>query len=151
MADYRRCAGWTVRRALKERLIRTGLLTRHAPLGLVFPVLFAADVTLTTMDFSHVHLHTHVVLVGALDLEAYHQLTLHGLEIGPRYLYVMLAVLAVNTTFIVIFYPKLKVMTFDNQFAAVLGIRARLLNTVFMFLMSVRVFRTFFLLLETSS
>ena len=126
-----------------EWLIRTGLITGDAPQGLVFPALFAAGVILITLDFSHVHLHTHVVLVGDLNLAAFHQLSVNGVSIGPQYLYVMLAVLVVNVAFIAIFYPKLKVTTFDKQFATVLGMRTGLLNTAFMFLVSVTVVTAF--------
>ncbi len=126
-----------------EWLIRTGLITGDAPQGLVFPALFAAGVIFITLDFSHVHLHTHVVLVGDLNLAAFHPLIVNGVSIGPKYLYVMLAVLVVNVAFIVIFYPKLKVTTFDRQFAAVRGMRTGLLNTSFMFLVSVTVVAAF--------
>ncbi len=126
-----------------EWLIRTGLITGDAPQGLVFPALFAAGVIFITLDFSHVHLHTEVVLIGDLNLAAFHHLMVSGVSIGPRYLYVMLAVLAVNVAFIAVFYPKLKVTTFDNQFATVLGMRTGLLNTVFMFLVSVTIVTAF--------
>ena len=126
-----------------EWLIRTGLVTGDAPQGLVFPALFAAGIILITLDFSHVHLHTHVVLVGDLNLAAFHPLIVNGVSIGPQYLYVMLAVLVVNVAFIAIFYPKLKVTTFDGQLAALLGMRTRLLNTSFMFLVSVTVVTAF--------
>ena len=126
-----------------EWLIRTGLLVGDAPQGLVFPALFAAGVILITLDFNHVHLHTEVILVGDLNLAAFRQLTLGGVSIGPQYLYVMLAILFVNVAFIVIFYPKLKVTTFDDQFASVLGMRTGLLNTAFMFLGSVTLVAAF--------
>ena len=119
------------------------MITGDAPQGLVFPALFAAGVIFITLDFSHVHLHTHVVLVGDLNLAAFHPLIVNGVSIGPRYLYVMLAVLVVNVAFIAIFYPKLKVTTFDDQFATVLGMRTGLLNTSFMFLVSVTVVTAF--------
>ncbi len=124
-------------------LIRTGLLTGDAPQGLVFPALFAAGVILISVDFSHVDLHPEVVLVGDLNLAAFHPLIVNGVSIGPKYLYVMLAVLLVNVGFIVLFYPKLKMTTFDTQFATVLGMRTRLLNTCFMFLVSVTVVTAF--------
>lgn len=127
-----------------EWLIETGLLTGDAPQGLVFPSLFAAGVILVTIDFSHVHLHTYVVLVGDLNLAAFQQLVVNGVSIGPEYLYVMLAVFVVNVAFIALFYPKLKVTTFDPQFAAVLGMRTRLLYTAFMFLVSVTLVTAFY-------
>ena len=126
-----------------EWLIQTGLLTGDAPQGLVFPALFAGGVILVTIDFAHVHLHTHVVLIGDLNLAAFQQLIVNGVSIGPRYLYVMLAVLIVNVAFIAILYPKLKLTTFDNEFAKVLGMRTALLNTAFMFLVSVTVVAAF--------
>ncbi len=126
-----------------EWLIRTGLLIGDAPQGLVFPALFAAGVIMITLDFNHVHLHTHVVLIGDLNLAAFQQLTVNGVSIGPQYLYVMLAVLVVNVAFIALFYPRLKLTTFDNEFATVLGMRTGLLNTAFMFLVSVTVVAAF--------
>ena len=126
-----------------EWLIRTGLLTGDAPQALVFPALFAVGIILITLDFSHVHLHTYVVLVGDLNLAAFHQFVVNGVSIGPRYLYVMLAVLIVNIAFITLFYSKLKVTTFDNEFATVLGMRTGLLNTAFMFLVSVTLVTAF--------
>lgn len=126
-----------------EWLTRTGLLTGDAPQGLIFPALFSAGVIMVTMNFANVHLDTHAVLVGDLNLAAFHQLTVNGTSLGPSYLYVMLAVLGVNIVFLTVFYPKLKVTTFDAQFASSLGVRTGLLNTAFMFLVSVTVTAAF--------
>ena len=126
-----------------EWLTNTGLITGDAPQGLVFPALFAAGVILITLDFSNIHIDTHSVLVGDLNLAAVHPLIVNGVSIGPAYLYVMLAVLVVNVAFIALFYPKLKVTTFDRQFATVLGLRTGLLNTSFMFLVSATVVAAF--------
>lgn len=126
-----------------EWLSRTGLLTGDAPQGLVFPALFSIGVILVTLNFANVHLDTHAVLVGDLNLAAWHQFTVGGVSWGPVYLYVMLAVLLVNIAFLALFYTRLKITTFDAQFAASLGIRPGLLNTVFMFLVSVTVTAAF--------
>lgn len=126
-----------------EWLMRTRLLTGDAPQGLVFPALFAAGIILISLDFNHVHLHTEVVLIGDLNLAAFKQLVVNGVSIGPQYLYVMLAVLAVNVAFITLFYPKLKIATLDEQYATVLGLRTKLLYTSFMFLVSVTVVTAF--------
>ncbi|MFV0428037.1 MAG: metal ABC transporter permease [Arachnia sp.] len=126
-----------------EWLGRTGLLTGDAPQGLIFPALFSAGVILVTVNFANVHLDTHAVLVGDLNLAAWHQLTIDGVSWGPSYLYVMLAVLLANITFITLYYPKLKITTFDPQFATSLGIRSGLLNTAFMFLVAVSVTAAF--------
>lgn len=126
-----------------EWLSRTGLLSGDAPQGLIFPALFSCGVILVSMNFGNVHLDTHAVLVGDLNVAAWHQLTVGGVSIGPAYLYVMLAVLLVNVAFFGLFYSKLKLATFDAPYAAFLGIRTGLLNTAFMFLVSVSVTAAF--------
>ncbi len=126
-----------------EWLARTGLLTGDAPQALVFPALFSVGVILVTLEFANVHLDTHAVLVGDLNLAAFEQFEWGGVPIAPRYLLVMLGVLAVNVAFLAAFYPRLKLSTFDPQYARVLGIRSGLLDTAFMFLVSVTVTAAF--------
>lgn len=126
-----------------EWLTRTGLLTGDAPQGLVFPALFSVGVILVSTNFANVHLDTHAVLVGDLNLAAFTHISVGGVSIGPPYLYVMLAVLVINATFLAVFYPRLKVTTFDPQFAQSLGVRTGWLNTAFMFLVSVTVTAAF--------
>lgn len=126
-----------------ELLHRTGLLAGDASQGLVFPALFSVGVIMVTLGFAHVHLDTHTVLAGDLNLAALQPLVIGGVNIGPSYLYLMLAVLAVNGTFVSLLYSRLKVTTFDPAFARSIGIRTGVLNTVFMFLVSVTVTASF--------
>ena len=126
-----------------EWLSDTGLLAGDAPQGLIFPALFAGGIILVSMDLQHAHIDTNAVLVGDLNLAVFPALIVNGVNIGPEYLYVMLAVLAVNAAFIAVFYTRLKLTTFDRQFANVLGMRTRLLNTAFMFLVSMTVVAAF--------
>lgn len=126
-----------------EWLGRTGLVIGDAPQGLVFPALFSIGVILVTMNFADIHLDTNAVLVGDLNLAAWNQVQIGSVSIGPAYLYLMLLVLVLNGAFISAFYPRLKVSTFDPQFASSLGIRTRGLNTAFMFLVSVTVTAAF--------
>lgn len=126
-----------------EWLTRTGLLTGDAPQGLIFPALFSAGVILVTLEFANIHLDTHMVLAGDLNIAAWEPLIIAGTRVGPTYLYVMLGVVLINAIFLTLFYSKLKVTTFDTQFATSIGIRSRLLNTAFMFLVSVTVTAAF--------
>ena len=126
-----------------EWLTRTGLLTGDAPQGLIFPALFSAGVILVTLEFANIHLDTHMVLAGDLNIAAWEPLIIAGTRVGPAYLYVMLGVLLINAIFLALFYSKLKVTTFDPQFATSIGVRSGLLNTVFMFLVSVTVTAAF--------
>jgi manganese/zinc/iron transport system permease protein len=126
-----------------EWLTDTGLLAGDAPQGLVFPALFAAGIILVSLELQHAHLDENAALIGDLNLAAFPALIVDGVNFGPQYLYTMLAMLAVNAGFIAVFYKRLKVTTFDRQFAEVLGMRTKMLNTAFMFLVSVTVVAAF--------
>lgn len=132
-----------------EYLTSTGLLTGDSPQGLVFPALFSVGVILVTANFGNIHLDTHTVLVGDLNLASFEQLTVAApggsgeLVLGPVYLYLMLAVLLINAAFLTVFHRQLKITTFDPRFARTLGIRSGALNTAFMFLVSLTVTAAF--------
>lgn len=132
-----------------EYLTRTGLLAGDAPQGLIFPALFSIGVIMVTAHFGNIHLDVHVVLIGDLNLASFDSWIIGategsgGIDMGPVYLYVMLAVLLVNAVFIAASYRLLKVSTFDPEFASTIGIRTRLLNTAFMFLVSITVTAAF--------
>jgi manganese/zinc/iron transport system permease protein len=120
-----------------EFLGRTGLLAGDAPQGLVFPMLFSIGIILLSTDFGHLHLDAHIVFAGDLNLAAFNQMTVNGTSIGPAYLYVMLGVLGVNAAFLALLYPRLKISTFDRQYAATLIPRVGRLSSVFMLLVAV--------------
>lgn len=126
-----------------EWLAATGLVAGDAPQGLVFPALFSLGVILVTANFANLHLDTHAVLAGDLNLASFRHLAVGGVSFGPAYMYVMGAVLLVNAGFIALFYRQLKVSTFDPEFATTIGIRSGLINTFFMFLVSVTVTAAF--------
>ena len=127
-----------------EYLQRTGLLEGDAPQGLIFPPLFALGVIMISAEFANVHLDEHVVLVGDLNLAGFIPLTLGDVSIGPRYLYVMLGVLALNVGFISLFYKELKISTFDPALAESLGFNTRLVHFLFMFVTSVTITAAFY-------
>lgn len=126
-----------------EWLASTGLLAGDAPQGLIFPALFAVGIILVTARLSNVHLDTHVVLVGDLNLASFDRLTLGGVDLGPSHLYVMLAVLALNAAFLTAVFPQLTAATFDPVHARLLGIPVRWLGLTFMFTVSVTVTAAF--------
>lgn len=126
-----------------EWLSRTGLLTGDAPQGLIFPALFSVGVIMISLNFGDVHLDTHSILVGDLNLAAWEQLSIGGVSWGPLYLYVMLAVLAINVCFLWVTLPRLTLATFDRDYAQSLGLRAGALNTAFMFLVSMTITAAF--------
>ncbi|MCG8479928.1 MAG: metal ABC transporter permease [Spirochaetales bacterium] len=127
-----------------EYLENTGLLKGDAPLGLLFPAMFGIGVIMVALEFANVHLDEHVILVGDLNVAAFIQLEIGGVSVGPRYLYVLLGVLALNVAFIAIFYKELKITTFDPGLAHSLGFKPRLVNYLFMMVVSVTITASFY-------
>lgn len=123
--------------ALVEAVRGTGLVKEDAAIGLVFPALFSIAVILITRFAGDVHLDTDAVLLGELALAPFRRMVIGGVDLGPRALWVMLAILALNAAFLVVFYKELKLSTFDASLAAALGFSPVLLHYAFMGVVSV--------------
>lgn len=126
-----------------EVLGRTGLLAGDAPQGLIFPALFSIGVLMVTAKFADIHLDTHAVLVGDPNLIAFDRWYLGDVSIGPRYMYLMLAVLAINVAFVALLWRRLEVTTFDPEFARTAGVRTGTINAALMLLVSITVTAAF--------
>ncbi|QRV02312.1 metal ABC transporter permease [Arcanobacterium phocisimile] len=124
-------------------LMRSGFVSGDAPQGLIFPMLFSAGVILISLNFGNLHLDTHTVLAGDLNLAAWHQLMINGTSYGPVYLYVLLAVLVLNIGAMWLMYPRLKITSFDPEFSQTVGISARAVDAAFMFLVAITVTAAF--------
>lgn len=123
--------------ALVESLRSTGLVKEDAAIGLVFPALFSVAVILITRFAGDVHLDTDAVLLGELALAPFRRLEIGGLDVGPRALWVMVAILGLNVAFLAAFYKELKLSTFDASLAAALGFSPVLVHYAFMGVVSV--------------
>lgn len=124
-------------------LARTGLISGDAPQGLIHPALFSLGVILVSRDFAHVHLDTHAVLVGDLNLAAWEPLEIAGHYLGPRYLFIMGGITLLMILFIAVAYRPLTIATFDPDFALTQGIPLRGLTQAFMFLVALIVTASF--------
>lgn len=120
-----------------ELLNQTRLVREDAAIGLVFPVLFSIGVILIARHAGSVHLDTDAVLLGELVFAPFERAELAGRDIGPRVLWVMLVILALNAGFLRLFYKELKLTTFDAGLATALGFSPVALHYLFMSLVSV--------------
>ncbi|APF17257.1 ABC-type transporter, integral membrane subunit [Caldithrix abyssi DSM 13497] len=120
-----------------EMLNRTRLVKEDTAIGLVFPLLFSIGVILIARYAGKVHLDTDAVLLGELAFAPFDRLVLFGVDIGPKALYVMGGILALNLLFIVLFFKELKLATFDAQLAASLGFAPGVIHYSLMTLVSV--------------
>jgi len=123
--------------ALIEMLSRTRRVREDAAIGLVFPVLFSIGVILIARYASSVHLDVDAVLLGELAFAPFDRVIHDGLDLGPKALWVMGTILAVNVGFIVLLFKELKLSTFDPALAAALGFSPALLHYLLMGIISV--------------
>ncbi|MEE8488120.1 MAG: metal ABC transporter permease, partial [Gemmatimonadota bacterium] len=122
---------------LVEAVRRTGLVNEDTAIGLVFPALFSIAVILISRYAGDVHLDTDAVLLGEIALAPFRRLEILGVDVGPRGLWTMLAILVLNVTFLVVFYKELKLSTFDASLAAALGFSPVVLHYAFMGIVSI--------------
>lgn len=122
---------------LVEGLHDTGQVREDAAIGIVFPVLFSIGVILIAFYAGDIHLDTHVVLLGELAFAPFDRFVAFGTDLGPRALWVMGGVLLLNGLFLSLFYKELKLATFDENLAATLGFRPRLLHYALMGIVSI--------------
>lgn len=122
---------------LVELVHRTGLLKEDAAIGLVFPVLFSLGVILISRHAGNVHLDTDAVLLGELAFSPFRRLEVGGVDLGPKTLHVMLAILFVELVLLGLFHKEMKLATFDPALAATLGFSPVVLHYGFMSVVSV--------------
>jgi ABC-type Mn2+/Zn2+ transport system permease subunit len=107
--------------SLVELLTRTKRVREDAAIGLIFPALFSIGVILISRYAGDVHLDVDAVLLGELAFAPFNRLTVLGIDIGPKGLYLMSGILLLNLFFILTFYKELKLSTFDAGLAGALG------------------------------
>src|SRR5512134_3255336 len=123
--------------SLVELVNRTGRVREDAAIGLVFPALFSAGVILIARHAGSVHLDVDAVLLGELAFAPFNRLEAWGYDLGPKGLYLMSGILALDVLFILVFYKELKLATFDHGLAAALGFAPGILHYALMALVSV--------------
>lgn len=122
---------------LVEWLQRTGLVREDAAIGIVFPLLFSLGVILISRYAGNVHLDIDAVLLGELAFAPFDRLQIGGWDLGPKGLWVMGTILALNVALVIAFFKELKLATFDPALAASLGFAPALLHYGLMSMVSV--------------
>ncbi len=128
---------------LVELLVGTRLVKEDAAIGLVFPALFSIGVILISRHAANIHLDIDVVLLGELAFVPFDRLTIAGLDLGPKSLWLGLSVGIINLIFVLLFYKELKLATFDPSLAAALGFSPTLIHYALMTLVSVTAVSSF--------
>ncbi|MEJ2582718.1 MAG: metal ABC transporter permease [Acidobacteriota bacterium] len=122
---------------LIEALLRSHLVPEDASIGLVFPALFSVGVILISRFAGDIHLDTDSVLLGEIAWAPFDQMIVGGMELGPRALWTMGGILALNLVAIGLAWKELKLATVDPGLAALLGFSPVALHYSLMALVSI--------------
>ncbi|MFN0149568.1 MAG: metal ABC transporter permease [bacterium] len=124
-------------------LDRSRRMHSDASIGVVFPALFSIGVILISRFAGQVDLDLDCVLYGEIAFAPWNTLTLAGRALGPKALWVMGGVLALNIAFVAAFWKELKLTTFDAELAAAVGFSPVLLHYLLMSAVSITVVGAF--------
>jgi len=107
---------------LVEAIQKTKLVKEDTAIGLVFPALFSIGVILIAKKANDVHLDVDAVLLGDLAFATFDRWSISGVDLGPKSLWIMGAILLTTICFLTLFFKELKISTFDAGLSSALGI-----------------------------
>lgn len=128
---------------LSEVLSRTGRLYRDAALGIVFTVLFATGVILVSVFAGQVDLDQECVLYGEIAYTPWDRFLVYGSDFGPRAVWILSGAFLLNLIFIMLYYNRLKICSFDPRMARAVGISERAWHYLLMTIVSLTVVAAF--------
>lgn len=115
--------------------VKTKKIKNDAAVGIVFPLFFALSIILITLFADRIHIDKDAVLLGQLVLAPLEKIEIFGIEI-TKSLFMMTLMLIINIIYVFVMYTKLKITTFDEEFAKLIGINNTLINYSLMCLVS---------------
>lgn len=121
---------------LVETIGKKGISKYDDAIGMVFPILFALAVILISKFFRNVHLDTDVVLMGEVLFSSLVTTDVFGYNLPTSMVY-GLVILILTLIFIIANYQKLKISTFDKDFAYLIGIPTSFIFYLLMTLTSI--------------
>ena len=125
-----------------EWIRNAGRVDESASMGVVFTSLFALGLVMIVQAADRVDLDASCVLYGSIETVPLDKISIGGWRI-PRAVVVLSGVLAINSTFVMLFFKELKLSSFDPQLATTLGFNARWLHYALMVLVAVTAVASF--------
>lgn len=129
--------------AITELLIATKKLEHDAAVGLVFPLFFSIAIILINLYASSIHIDTDAALLGELAFTPFNKLILNGTDLGPQAIWTMSIILLINIMCVYIWYPTLKIASFNPDYAYTLGYNPTLIHYALMTMTSITIVGSF--------
>jgi manganese/zinc/iron transport system permease protein len=129
---------------LSEFFNKKILIQPDAAIGINFTFMFAIGVIMISMFSKKIDLDPDCIMYGEIGYAPLDLLkTKSGINLGPKAVYTLFAMLIVNLLFIYLNYPKLQVTTFDAVYAKSIGIKTSLWHYLLMSFASLTIVSSF--------
>jgi manganese/zinc/iron transport system permease protein len=125
------------------QLLHSGGVQSDAAIGVVFTSLFAVGVILLSLFAGKVHLDTDHALMGEITFIPWDILEINGINLGPKAVWMLGAVLVLNLIIIFLFYKEIKISSFDPDMAVALGIPVLFIHYLLMGMLSLTTVASF--------
>lgn len=106
-------------------------------IGFVFTSFFAVGLLLSSLYANKADLDVECVLYGNLVMAPLNVWIWRGVVLGPKAVYLLLGLLIFNLVVISIFYKRLLLMSFDENYAKILGCKVFVWDYVLMVLVAI--------------
>lgn len=121
--------------AVIEWIGKSKRVVRSDAIGVVFPMFFSLAVILISRYARNVHIDTDIVLMGEVIFASLDTLKIGGIMLPTSFIK-MLIMTIINIVFIIALYKPLKISSFDEEYALLLGIPIGIIFYGFMTLTS---------------
>ncbi|HEY2491987.1 MAG TPA: metal ABC transporter permease [Paenibacillus sp.] len=111
-------------------------LQSDASIGIVFTALFAVGVIIISMNARNIDLDLDCVLFGEIAYVQWDTFSVHGVDIGPRAVWILGGTLLLILVLMSLFFKQFKICAFDPALAAACGIPVMLFHYMLMGMVS---------------
>lgn len=118
-----------------EMLGKSKRIMRSDAVGVVFPMFFSLAVILISRYARNAHIDTDIVLVGEVIFASLDTISIGGIMLPVSFIKVGIVAI-INLIFIIVFYKQMKISTFNQEYAYLLGIPVAAIFYIFMTLTS---------------
>ncbi|GAX89974.1 metal ABC transporter permease [Effusibacillus lacus] len=123
--------------------LNQGGVQSDAAIGVTFTALFAIGVVLVSVFAQDVHLDLEHVLYGEIAYVPWNTLTVGGMDLGPRAVWMAGGTFLLSLMVVGLFYKEFKICSFDPAMASAIGIPVVLIHYVMMVLVSMTTVASF--------
>ncbi|ASS94948.1 metal ABC transporter permease [Peribacillus simplex] len=125
------------------QLFQSSGVQADAAIGIVFTSLFATGIVLVSLYTQQIDFDLEHVLYGEIAYTPWNTMTIAGIEVGPKAVWIVGSCFILNLILIFLFFKQFKLVSFDPSLAAAMGIPVLFFHYLLMSLISLTTVASF--------